>query len=124
MLKWFSFIVTSLLGAFARYFIASFVYKKLGTGFPYGTLLVNLSGCMAIGFFNSLAESRMLLTPGERLVLMTGFCGAFTTFSSFLLETSNLLKSGEWGLGVLNIAGSVVAGLIFLRMGETLAQLV
>jgi CrcB protein len=124
MTKWFSFIITSLLGAFARYYLATFVYKKLGTGFPYGTLLVNLSGCLAIGFFNSLAESRMLLSPIERLALMTGFCGAFTTFSSFLLETSNLLKLGEWGLGVSNVAVSVTVGLIFLRLGETLGRLI
>lgn len=107
----------SLAGGFARYWLAGAVYQRLGTAFPYGTLAVNMAGCFLIGLLDSLAGERFVLGPGARLLLMTGFCGAFTTFSTLALETSNLLKGGDFLRALVNAAGSLVLGLLLLRLG-------
>ncbi|PIR18951.1 MAG: fluoride efflux transporter CrcB [Elusimicrobia bacterium CG11_big_fil_rev_8_21_14_0_20_64_6] len=114
----------SLAGGFARYWLSGAVYRGLGTGFPYGTLAVNMLGCFLIGLFDALALERFILSPSTRLLLMTGFCGAFTTLSTLALETSNLMKGGEFGRALLNAAGSVLLGLILLRLGSLAGRLV
>src|SRR5437762_14191362 len=115
MNKWLSLTLGSIAGGFSRYLFAGAVYDRLGTDFPYGTLLVNLTGCLLFGFFNSLAEDKFLLGTHERVLLMTGFCGAYTTFCTLILETSNLLRVGDAWRGGLNILISVVGG--FLLFG-------
>ena len=107
----------SLTGGFARYFLAGWVQKSSGAVFPYGTLAVNLTGCFIIGFLGAIAEEKFFLGPNGRLLLMTGFCGAFTTFSTFMLETGNLAKDGEIFRAFLNVALSLVAGFIVFRLG-------
>jgi CrcB protein len=107
-------------GTAARYLLATWVYKATGTEFPYGTMVVNLSGCLLIGLFNSLAEVRFLLGPSERMLLMTGFCGAYTTFSTLILETSNLINDGEMLRASMNFFGSGLLGLLLFRAGEYL----
>lgn len=119
-----SLAVGSLAGGFARYWLAGAVYRGLGTSFPYGTLAVNMAGCFLIGLFDALASERFVLGPASRLLLMTGFCGAFTTFSTLALETSNLMKGGDFARALLNAAGSVVLGLILLRLGALAGRLV
>lgn len=113
--------VGTLAGGFCRYWLAGAVYSIMGAQFPHGTLVVNLSGCFAIGLLNALAEVKLLLGPEARILLMTGFCGAFTTLSTFMLETSNLLKDGEMVRAMANIAGSLIGGFILFRLGEWLA---
>ncbi|HRY29999.1 MAG TPA: CrcB family protein, partial [Elusimicrobiota bacterium] len=88
MEKWIYLAVGSVAGGFARYLLSGAVHSKWGSGFPYGTLAVNLCGCFLIGLLNGLAEEKFLLNPHARLLLMTGFCGAFTTFSTIMLESS------------------------------------
>src|ERR1700693_2480640 len=102
MLAWSNLAAGSLAGGFARYFMAGAVHRALGTSFPYGTFLVNISGCFLIGLFDCLATERFALNPTARLLLMTGFCGAFTTFSTLILETSNLMKDGDFSRATLN----------------------
>lgn len=114
----------SIAGGFARYWAAGAVYRWLGTSFPYGTFAVNMLGCFLIGLFDALAGERFVLGPTSRLLLMTGFCGAFTTFSTLALETSNLMKGGDFARALLNAAGSVVLGLILLRLGALAGRLV
>ena len=116
--------IGSLAGGFARYYLAGAVYRILGTTFPYGTLAVNLTGCFLIGLFSVLAEERFLIGPNGRLLLMVGFCGAFTTFSTFILETSHLMKDGETLQTLLNITLSVIAGFLVFRMGMLLGELI
>ena len=95
--KWVNLGIGSLAGGFSRYVLAGAVHKVSGAGFPYGTMAVNLSGCLIIGFLDTLAEEKFALDPGARLLLMTGFCGAFTTFSTLNLETAHLMQNGEFG---------------------------
>lgn len=122
MLKLFYLAIGGLAGVFSRYWLADAVYKKLGTSFPSGTLVVNLTGCLFIGIFNSLAEEKLLLGPNERLLLMTGFCGAYTTFSTLMLESSNLVGDGEVFYALTNIVASVVLGFLFFRFGVWLGK--
>ena len=113
----------SISGGLARYFMAGFITQIADSTFPYGTLAVNVIGCFIIGFLSSLAEDKLLLVPQARLLLMTGFCGAFTTFSTFILETSNLMKDGEIVRALLNILISIVIGFLVFRCGMMLARI-
>src|SRR3990167_6726213 len=116
--------VGSLAGGFARYYLAGFFYRLFGSNFLHGTLAVNLIGCFLIGFFSSLSEEKFLMGPEARLLLLVGFCGAFTTFSTFILETGNLIKDGETFAAFLNVLLSVAIGFIVFRVGIFLAKLI
>ena len=113
----------SLAGGFARYYMAGFVYRALGPSFPYGTFAVNMTGCFLIGFLSSLADKKFLIGPDGKLLLMIGFCGAFTTFSTFMLETANLMKDGQTWQAFLNVILSVVLGFLVLRLGILAGEL-
>ena len=123
MNKWICFLIGTVSGGFARYFLAGGVYGWLGTDFPYGTLIVNLIGCFLIGFFDSLTEAKFLLGPNSRILLMTGFCGAFTTFSTFMLETGNLIKDGEMLRALGNVLISMLIGFLLFRAGAILGEI-
>lgn len=123
MEKWFSLVFGGLAGTVARYALSGVVYQLCGTTFPYGTLAVNLIGCFAIGFLAALSEEKFLLGPNGRLLLMVGFCGAFTTFSTFMLETANLIKEGEALRAFANVAVSVVIGFLLFRAGVLLSEI-
>ncbi len=122
MAKWIGLAAGGILGTFARYFLSGTIHRIFGVTFPFGTLVVNLVGCFAIGFLAVLAEEKFLLGPTARIFLMIGFCGAFTTFSTFILETSNLTKDGESLYAFMNIALSVVLGFLVFRLGVMLAR--
>ena len=122
-MKWIALVTGGVAGTVARYALSGLVYRFAGSEFPYGTLAVNLAGCLAIGFLSALSEERFLLGPNARLLLMAGFCGAFTTFSTFMLETSNLLREGETFRAFANMAVSIVAGFVLFRLGGFLAEL-
>jgi CrcB protein len=122
--KWLNLAAGSLAGGFARYALAGTVYRICGTDFPYGTLAVNLSGCLLIGVLEALAEDKFLLGPEGRLLLMVGFCGAFTTFSTLILETDHLLRGGEWARAALNLGGSLVLGLLLFRAGALIVRMI
>lgn len=122
--KWWSLAVGFLAGGFARYLLVLGVHARAGADFPYGTMAVNLSGCLLIGVFDSLAETRFLLGPNARLLLMTGFCGAYTTFSTLILETSNLVKDGEMLRAMVNFLGSGIGGFVLLRLGAYLGTVI
>ena len=96
------------IGAVLRYLGANAVYKWLGTGFPWGTLAVNIVGSLLMGFLSVMLLERALLDASWRAVLMVGLLGAFTTFSTFSMETLNLLQSGQLMKAGLNMLLSVV----------------
>ena len=100
------------------------VYQKIGTDFPYGTLVVNLIGCFLVGFFDTIFQEKFLFSPMLRIFLMAGFCGAFTTFSTFMLETGNLIRDGETLRAFLNVILSVIIGFIVFRLGVLLGEII
>lgn len=99
------------LGSMARFLCQKYVYEWHPHSFPFGTFLVNVTGCFLIGMFYALADREQWLTPEWRVLLTTGFCGGFTTFSSFAFENISLLKHGEIGYFLLYTLGSVVLGI-------------
>lgn len=124
MITWINLIVGGIAGTIARYILSGTVYQICGISFPYGTLAVNILGCFVIGFFVSLSEEKFFLSPGARILLMTGFCGAFTTFSTLIFETNNLIKDGEIFRAFLNISLSVIIGFIVFRIGAFLGEVI
>ena len=123
MQKWLMLLAGGLIGTAGRYLFAGAVYRWLGTGFPYGTLAVNTSGCLVIGFLGTLAEQKFLLTPDARVFWMVGLLGAYTTFSSLIYESWRLIQDGEMILASVNLLGSVVLGLLALWLGHVVASL-
>lgn len=107
----------AILGANARYWVGVWAGVWLGANFPYGTLLVNVTGCFLIGLINALGETRFTLSPEARMFLTVGLLGAYTTFSSFGYETINLLRSDNLMLGLLNIFANLLAGLLAVVLG-------
>jgi fluoride exporter len=111
------------LGSMARYGCSGLVATLIGETFPYGTLFVNVSGAMVIGFFAALSspESHFFIPVPGRLFLMTGICGGYTTFSTFSLETLELMPDGEWMPAVMNIVLSVVSCVAAVWLGQVAA---
>ncbi len=109
-------------GAVMRYVVSGAVHKWSGRAdFPFGTLVVNLLGCLAIGLLAQLAADRGIFGPGSRAFFFIGVLGAFTTFSTFGNETMNLLSDGESLLAFLNIAVHVLLGLAAVWAGRLIA---
>ena len=108
------------LGALARYGISGWVYDRLGENFPWGTLVVNLVGCLALGLVIRWLQVSAV-SPEVRPFLTIGVLGAFTTFSTFSYETVALLQEGQWLRAGLYMGGSVVLGLIAMVAGMALA---
>jgi CrcB protein len=105
------------LGALTRYSLSGFVQRYSGFTFPVGTLVVNLLGTFLFGFIWSLVEQRLVISVETRVVILSGFLGAFTTFSSFMFETSALVGDGQWGYALLNITAQIVLGMIAIFLG-------
>lgn len=111
------------IGTLARYAFSGLLYAWWGARFPYGTMAVNLTGCFLIGFLAVLSEEKFLLGPDARTLLMIGFCGAYTTFSTFILESAYLIREGQTGYAFINIAASIILGFLMLRLGILTAEL-
>jgi CrcB protein len=113
-----------ILGVNARYVLGTWITERYGTSFPYGTLMINISGSFVIGLFLTLIAERFVLHPNWRLFSAVGFLGAYTTFSAFSYESVVLLQNGSWRLGLVNMVGSVVLGPLAVVMGMAVARLV
>lgn len=112
------------IGAASRYGLGVMATRLFGSGFPYGTAVANLTGCLLVGFLFEIAERTHLISDSMRLFLITGFLGALTTFSAFALETVHSANSGGLALSVLNIVLTNTAGLGLVVAGIYLARMV
>ena len=110
------------IGTLARYSLQGLVQIRMGSVFPYGTLLINLSGCLLLGFIGQLTLNRMLVSSDMRIAIAVGFFGGYTTFSSFGWETAKMLEDGEWLRATTYVSASVVAGLLLSIAGIRLAN--
>jgi fluoride exporter len=112
----------AILGANARWVISRYAARILGPVFPYGTLVINVSGSFVVGFFMIWATERVLLDPRWRLLVVVGFCGAFTTFSSFAFETIAYFEQGQWLLMSANFLSNNLLCLAAVLAGMALAR--
>jgi CrcB protein len=109
-------------GALGRYGLAVFMQRLAGSRFPLGTLTANLLGCLLIGLIFALSVERGVIAEGARLAVMVGFLGSFTTFSSYALESVNLVRGGDPGLALANLALNNGVGLLFVLAGYWLGR--
>lgn len=114
--------VAAIAGANLRFLMNRLAAKEFGAVFPAGTLIINILGSFIVGFFVIWTTERVLLDPRWRLLVVVGFCGSFTTFSSYAFETISYFEQGQWGLMVANILsnnllclGSALAGMAVAR---------
>jgi len=104
-------------GTLMRYGLGGMVQRLAGGSFPWGTFAVNMAGTFLFGLVWSAAEERMLIGPGARAVVLVGFMGAFTTFSTFMFETGALARDSEWALAFGNMALQNGVGIVCLFLG-------
>lgn len=109
--------IAGVAGTLARYFLGGFVQRTYGGVFPWGTFAVNMAGCFLFGFVWTLAEERLIISGQARLIILVGFMGAFTTFSSFMFESGALMRDSQFIAAFANIISQNVCGLIFLFIG-------
>jgi CrcB protein len=114
--------IGGFLGAVSRYWVAIYIGQRWGRSFPLGTFVINVTGSFLIGLLMTLMTERIIENPQWRLLLVVGFLGAYTTFSTFEYETGALLKDGEWLYASMNVIGSVLVGFIALKLGEVIAK--
>jgi CrcB protein len=112
----------AVLGANARYFVGRYVAKVTASTLPYGTLLINCTGSFILGFFLVWTTERVLADPRWRLSIAIGFCGSYTTFSSYAYETFAFFEQGQWLISALNIAASNALCLLSVIAGAILAR--
>ena len=110
------------IGTLARYGLQGIVQIRLGSTFPYGTLLVNVSGCFLLGLIGQFTMNRLVISPDWRIAIAVGFFGGYTTFSSFGWETAKLLEEGAWLRASVYVGASVIAGLLLSVAGIRLAN--
>jgi CrcB protein len=122
MLAYLWIAIGGALGSVGRFWLSGVIGRRFGETFPWGTLLVNVSGSFAIGLLAALAEpgGRRFISPTGRQFLMYGVCGGYTTFSSFSVQTLELLRDGDWLKAGANAAGSVVLCLAAVWLGYAL----
>jgi len=112
----------AIVGATARYALSGYIARAFSTSFPYGTLIVNVSGSLVLGFFLVLAGERLLLDPRWRMLVAIGFCGSYTTFSSYAFESFASLESGQWMLMAINIVANNALCLAAVMLGAAIAR--
>lgn len=113
--------IGGLIGTVARYGLSNFAVARFGSGFPVGTFFINVSGSFLLGLFLAALAARGA-ADGWRLFLAVGFCGGYTTFSTYSMETLKLLESGRPGLALLYFAGGPVLGLLAAYLGLSLGR--
>ena len=115
--------VAAIVGANFRYFLSRLAAREFGPVFPVGTLIINVVGSFIVGFFVIWTSERVLVDPRWRLLVVVGFCGSFTTFSSYAFESMAYFEQGQWGLMMTNVLsnnllclGCALAGMALARV--------
>lgn len=122
MKDFFAISIAAILGANLRYILSRLAVREFGPIFPYGTLIINILGSFIVGLFVIWTTERVLIDPRWRLLVVVGFCGSFTTFSSYAFETVSFFEQGQWALVLANIfannllcLGGALAGMAVAR---------
>ena len=115
--------IGGFLGANARYLLGGWIAERYGTAFPYGTLVINVSGSFILGFFLVFVSERVFAHPHLRVFFAIGFLGAYTTFSTFSFESLALIQERSYLLAIANMVGSVLLGLTAALVGMIVARL-
>ena len=116
--------VAGAFGAMARYGLTTLVHRACEGACIYGTMSANILGCFLFGLIFTLTERGVAISPETRVWILTGFMGAFTTFSTFIFESSRLMDERQWAMAILNIVVQIVIGLGFFVMGGAVARVV
>jgi CrcB protein len=116
--------VAAIVGANLRYLLSRLAAREFGPVFPYGTLFINIVGSFIVGFFVIWSTERVLIDPRWRLLVVIGFCGSFTTFSSYAFETMAYFEQGQWWLMLANVLGNNLLCLGGALAGMALARTV
>jgi len=114
--------VAAILGANLRYLISRLAVKEFGPVFPYGTLIINIVGSFIVGLFVIWTTERVLIDPRWRLLVVVGFCGSFTTFSSYAFESMALFEQGQWALMLANVFANNILCLAGALAGIAVAR--
>ncbi len=114
--------IGGFLGSISRYLLSQYVDRKIDSLFPFGTFSVNILGCLILGVLYGLAEKENLLTNELRLLLAVGFCGSFTTFSTFAYEKLQLIHQGEWITFAIYAVSSIALGILAIVAGVAVVR--
>ena len=114
--------IAGVAGTLSRYWLSGFMHRMFGADFAYGTLTVNVIGCLLFGLVWALAEERMAISVLARTVILVGFMGAFTTFSTFAFETMNYVRDSQYMLAFFNVAANCVLGFVAIVSGVWIAR--
>lgn len=121
MIRYILVLAGGAVGCLARFVVGTAIIARLGGRFPYGTVFINITGSFLIGFAMTFLTERSYLSPNWRFLIVVGFLGGYTTFSSFEWETLNLMKDGSRWLGFLNGFGSLIVGYAAVWLGAIVA---
>jgi fluoride exporter len=113
----------AIVGANSRYLVSRYAARLLGPVFPYGTLIINVIGSFLVGWFLIWTSERVLIDPRWRLLVVIGFCGGFTTFSSYAYESMAYFEQGQWWLMAVNVVSNNLLSLLAAMAGMALARL-
>ena len=116
--------VGGAVGAITRYMFGLWIAERLGTSFPWGTMVINITGSLLIGLILTVLTDKVVADPAWRLLLVVGFLGGYTTFSSYTFEVLALASAGEWIFALAYVLGSNVIGLLAVVLGAMVAHLV
>ncbi len=122
MEKYFAVGVGGFVGSIVRFWLATYIGQRMGTRFPYGTFLINVSGSFLIGVVMTILTERTHLSPTWRYLIPIGFIGGYTTFSTFEYETLRAIQDGQFTIGLLNIVLSVVLGFLMVWTGAMVGK--
>ena len=114
--------IAAILGANLRFLLSRVAAREFGPVFPFGTLIINIVGSFIVGLFVVWTTERVLVDPRWRLLVVVGFCGSFTTFSSYAFETMSFFEHGQWGLMLANMFGNNLLCLAGALAGMALAR--